>query len=296
MPIPPLEGDHRRIDATPDGPAAGSGPPVFAERQRPATSCSVRRSSEQGTCQAPAAPPGGLGGGRRVCHGAPATSAPVDHASRASWGRTARLPQPSGARRRPVERLGTGVPGARAAWTPGFDGPAERGHGPWPPPRRRGPRGAARPGLALTRRGHAGESDHLTGPAPATPESSSSYRASAGGLQRLPRRASARDGGGAAVRARTSSAIATWGGETARGRPRWRCRWSHGSQLGDSPRGRLHTAATSIAAVFCWGNRDLNKSEKAATGLAETAGWQNGLAGRQTCWAILGAPSHALHL
>ena len=27
-------------------------------------------------------------GGRRVCHGARATSAPVDHASRASWGRT----------------------------------------------------------------------------------------------------------------------------------------------------------------------------------------------------------------
>ena len=278
------------------GPRQGRGRPCFAERQRPATSCSVRRSSEQGTCQAPAAPPGGLGGGRRVCHGAPATSAPVDHASRASWGRTARLPQPSGARRRPVERLGTGVPGARAAWTPGFDGPAERGHGPWPPPRRRGPRGAARPGLALTRRGHAGESDHLTGPAPATPESSSSYRASAGRTPAAPP---------PCVRPRWWRCGCTCsnelgdrdvgGGDCARS-SRWRCRWSHGSQLGDSPRGRLHTAATSIAAVFCWGNRDLNKSEKAATGLAETAGWQNGLAGRQTCWAILGAPSHALHL
>ena len=31
-------------------------------------------------------------GGRRVCHGARATSAPVDHASRASWGRTGRPP------------------------------------------------------------------------------------------------------------------------------------------------------------------------------------------------------------
>ena len=30
--------------------------------------------------------------GPRLCHGAPANSAPVDHASRASWGRTARLP------------------------------------------------------------------------------------------------------------------------------------------------------------------------------------------------------------
>ena len=33
--------------------------------------------------------PGSRGGGRRVCHGAPATSAPVDHASRTGWGRTA---------------------------------------------------------------------------------------------------------------------------------------------------------------------------------------------------------------
>ena len=38
-----------------------------------------------------------LGGGRRVCHGAPATSAPVDHASRTGWGRTVRLPQAPGA-------------------------------------------------------------------------------------------------------------------------------------------------------------------------------------------------------
>ena len=37
--------------------------------------------------------PGSRGGGRRVCHGASATSAPVDHASRASGGRTVRLPR-----------------------------------------------------------------------------------------------------------------------------------------------------------------------------------------------------------
>ena len=34
-----------------------------------------------------------LQGGRRVCHGAPATSAPVDHASRTGWGRTVRQPR-----------------------------------------------------------------------------------------------------------------------------------------------------------------------------------------------------------
>ena len=39
------------------------------------------------------------GGGRRVCHGAPATSAPVDHASRADLGRTVRKPR-SGSRGR----------------------------------------------------------------------------------------------------------------------------------------------------------------------------------------------------
>ena len=38
------------------------------------------------------------GGGRRVCHGAPATSAPVDHASRAGWGRTVRPTARNGAR------------------------------------------------------------------------------------------------------------------------------------------------------------------------------------------------------
>ena len=32
------------------------------------------------------------GGERRVCHGAPATSAPVDYASRTGWGRTVRQP------------------------------------------------------------------------------------------------------------------------------------------------------------------------------------------------------------
>ena len=37
--------------------------------------------------------PAPAGGGRRVCHGAPATSAPVDHASRASGGRTVRPPR-----------------------------------------------------------------------------------------------------------------------------------------------------------------------------------------------------------
>ena len=40
-------------------------------------------------------------GGRRVCHGAPATSAPVDYASRAGWGRTVRPP------RRSAHRPGT---------------------------------------------------------------------------------------------------------------------------------------------------------------------------------------------
>ena len=52
------------------------------------------------------------GGGRRVCHGAPATSAPVDHASRASWGRTARPPtvpvvEPRGVRNPRVGRDST---------------------------------------------------------------------------------------------------------------------------------------------------------------------------------------------
>ena len=53
------------------------------------------------------------GGGRRVCHGAPATSAPVDHASRTGWGRTVRPPRRSAhaavssqpTARRPVDEL-----------------------------------------------------------------------------------------------------------------------------------------------------------------------------------------------
>ena len=62
------------------------------------------------------------GGGRRVCHGAPATSAPVDHASRASWGRTVRLPWHGGHGRR------TGRRGARsrATWASGQAGHPER--------------------------------------------------------------------------------------------------------------------------------------------------------------------------
>ena len=54
---------------------------------RPAGS---RRSGGRSSCSPR------VGGGRRVCHGAPATSAPVDHASRTGWGRTARLPRRSG--------------------------------------------------------------------------------------------------------------------------------------------------------------------------------------------------------
>ena len=46
------------------------------------------------------------GGGRRVCHGAPATSAPVDHASRTGWGRTVRRP-PSRATRPRGSTLGS---------------------------------------------------------------------------------------------------------------------------------------------------------------------------------------------
>ena len=50
------------------------------------------------------------GGGRRVCHGAPATSAPVDHASRTGWGRTVRLPRRSS----PPPHLLTTLP--RTGW------------------------------------------------------------------------------------------------------------------------------------------------------------------------------------
>ena len=67
-----------------------------------------------------------VGGGRRVCHGAPATSAPVDHASRASWGRTARLPSQHGGRRR---RRGTAPawPSPPANPAP----PSSRAPAPW---------------------------------------------------------------------------------------------------------------------------------------------------------------------
>ena len=52
------------------------------------------------------------GGGRRVCHGAPATSAPVDHASRASWGRTARPPVPVCPTPGPARARASGPPGS----------------------------------------------------------------------------------------------------------------------------------------------------------------------------------------
>ena len=58
------------------------------------------------------------GGGRRVCHGAPATSAPVDHASRTGWGRTVRKPRSrlAGARQtRARVRRAAAVPAAGAA-------------------------------------------------------------------------------------------------------------------------------------------------------------------------------------
>ena len=58
---------------------------------RPRDRYVVRAQGEE-SAQAP--PP--AGGGRRVCHGAPATSAPVDHASRTGLGRTVRLPRRSG--------------------------------------------------------------------------------------------------------------------------------------------------------------------------------------------------------
>ena len=85
----------------------------------------------------------GRGGGRRVCHGAPATSAPVDHASRTGRGRTAR---------RPRGRL-VGRPGRAARWPGG--GP---GVGSW---------GIPSPAAAsATRRRHVGpaEGAHLAPP------------------------------------------------------------------------------------------------------------------------------------
>ena len=60
----------------------------------------------------------GNGDGRRVCHGAPATSAPVDHASRTGWGRTVRKPRLrlAGARQtRARVRSAAGVPAAGTA-------------------------------------------------------------------------------------------------------------------------------------------------------------------------------------
>ena len=63
------------------------------------------------------------GGGRRVCHGAPATSAPVDHASRASWGRTVRLPWHGGPR--PPEAAAS--PRTSARVPPAVDAAARRG-------------------------------------------------------------------------------------------------------------------------------------------------------------------------
>ena len=59
---------------------------LFRHSRRPAPP--VRRNH----CGSSGAEIRPIGGGRRVCHGAPATSAPVDHASRASGGPTARLP------------------------------------------------------------------------------------------------------------------------------------------------------------------------------------------------------------
>ena len=68
------------------------------------------------------------GGERRVCpNGAPATSAPVDHASRTGWERTVRLPWHGGHRPPAVRRRGTRCPtratlgerpglGAERAW------------------------------------------------------------------------------------------------------------------------------------------------------------------------------------
>ena len=58
------------------------------------------------------------GGERRVCHGAPATSAPVDYASRTGWGRTVRKPRSrrAGARQtRARVRYAAAVPTAGAA-------------------------------------------------------------------------------------------------------------------------------------------------------------------------------------
>ena len=55
-------------------------------------------------------------GGRRVCHGAPATSAPVDHASRTGWGRTVRPPCDGG---HGPEAAARNRCRSRAAWTSG---------------------------------------------------------------------------------------------------------------------------------------------------------------------------------
>ena len=60
------------------------------------------------------------GSERRVCHGAPATSAPVDHASRTGWGRTVRKPRSrlAGARQtRARVRRAAAVPAAGGSAT-----------------------------------------------------------------------------------------------------------------------------------------------------------------------------------
>ena len=71
---------------------------------------------------------GALGGGRRVCHGAPATSAPIDHASRASWG--GRRGSPGRGRRRAGPGAGGQRLGSRGAEAPRRPGPPPGGGGP----------------------------------------------------------------------------------------------------------------------------------------------------------------------
>ena len=57
-------------------------------------------------------------GRRRVCHGAPATSAPVDHAFRTGWGRTARKP-----RSRSAEESLVNASDRAARWCGGHSSP-----------------------------------------------------------------------------------------------------------------------------------------------------------------------------
>ena len=70
---------------------------------------------------------GTRGGGRRVCHGAAATSAPVDHASRTGWGRTARPPCDGG---HGPEAAARNRCRSRAAWASGL-GWRRRSWGGW---------------------------------------------------------------------------------------------------------------------------------------------------------------------